>query len=81
MSVAIAQAAHDTLVAMFPSQRPSFDQEISAELAAQPTNHCHTFGLDLGHRAAPPILAVTLNSGTDPPTPPARPSLFTCHEP
>ena len=37
MDAAIAQAAHDTLVALFPSQRAQFDQLLAADLATSRT--------------------------------------------
>lgn len=64
MSAAIAQAAHDTLVALFPSQQPSFDQQLAAELSQMPNNRPKSDGIDLGHRAAVAILARRTGDGS-----------------
>jgi len=55
MSAAIAQAAHDTLVAMFPSQKPSFDQLLNEDLNLI-TDFGKAGGIALGKRAAKAIL-------------------------
>ncbi len=64
MPAAIAQAAHDTLVALFPSQRPSFDEELGIELADLPNDRGRLYGIDLGRRAAAAILAARYNDGS-----------------
>jgi hypothetical protein len=53
---AIAQAAHDTLIAMFPSQAASFAAELAADLAKIPNSKAKQNGIDLGRRAALAIL-------------------------
>jgi len=66
LDAAIAQAAHDTLVAMFPSQAPSFDQLLVEDLAQalprlpQP----RADGVAAGKRAAAAILAMRKNDGS-----------------
>ena len=62
MNAAIAQAARDTLVAMFPSQQSTVDQSLAAELAAMPNDRPKAYGVDLGHRAA---LAIFADAGSD----------------
>jgi hypothetical protein len=64
MTAAIAQAARDTLVALFPSQRSAFDQTLSTELAPIQSNRAKSDGIDLGHRAAAAILALRNNDGS-----------------
>jgi hypothetical protein len=64
MDAAIAQAAHDTLVALFPSQRTTFDQVLATELAQMPNNRPKADGIDLGHRAAAAILAQRTSDGS-----------------
>lgn len=60
---AVAQAAHDTLVALFPSQRGTFDQALAHDLSrlrgpsVQP-------GIQLGQRAAAAVLAMRANDGS-----------------
>jgi hypothetical protein len=58
---AIAQAAHDTLVAMFPSQAPAFDQELAEDLDDIPGGFAKQNGIRLGQRAAAAILALRSN--------------------
>jgi PAP2 superfamily protein len=63
MQAAIAQAAHDTLVALFPSQAPSFDALLATDLAEIPNSQPKARGVDLGHRAAVAILTMRANDG------------------
>src|SRR6266513_4287455 len=48
---ALAQAAHDTLVALFRSQKPIFDQALAEDLARVTNGQQRANGIDLGHRA------------------------------
>jgi PAP2 superfamily len=64
MDAAIAQAAHDTLVAMFPSQRAHCDQLLSEELARIRRGPAKEQGIRVGRRAARTILARTKNDGS-----------------
>jgi hypothetical protein len=64
MNAAIAQAAHDTLVALFPSQTPSFDEELGEDLGRIPDGPWKTKGISLGQRAAAAILALRANDGS-----------------
>ena len=54
---AIAQAAHDTLAALFPSQKPSFDQRLAEDLALIPNGQLKISGIAIGKAAAAAILA------------------------
>jgi PAP2 superfamily len=65
MEVAIAQAAHDTLVAMFPSQSPRFDAFLAEDLdlVASLTREQQR-GIALGKRAAEAILALRKDDGS-----------------
>ncbi len=54
---AVAQAAHDTLAAMFPSQKASFDSLLAEDLNELPNNRAKTNGIALGRTAAFSILA------------------------
>ncbi|HEU4429257.1 MAG TPA: phosphatase PAP2 family protein [Myxococcota bacterium] len=60
---AIAQAAHDTLVALYPSQRASFDAVLASELARVRLAFARKRGVDVGRRAAAAILARRANDG------------------
>ena len=61
---AIAQAAHDTLLVMFPSQRAAFDQELSNDLGQIPGGRAKVNGIRLGRQAAAAILGLKENDGS-----------------
>jgi PAP2 superfamily len=69
MESAIAQAAHDTLCAMFPSQIPTFNQLLTEELSDIPDSNPKTRGIQIGHDAAVAILALRSNDGSQHPEP------------
>ncbi len=60
IDAAIAQAAHDTLAALFPSQRAALDALLADDLAqiTVPDAAALANGVDLGRRAAAAILAM-----------------------
>ena len=64
MDAAVAQAAHDTLVALFPSQAASFDARLAEDLDQIPDGPARTDGIDLGRRAAAAILALRADDGS-----------------
>jgi hypothetical protein len=64
MDAAIAQATHDTLVQLFPSQAASFDQQLTQDLNNIPAGRAKDNGIDLGHRAAAAILAMRAADGS-----------------
>src|SRR5438132_2710956 len=55
MNCAIAQAAHDTLCALFPSQTPGFDQFLANELNLAPNGRPKVNGIMLGQHCASKI--------------------------
>jgi len=61
---AIAQAAHDTLVALYPSQKPTFDALLAEDLALIQDKQALRRGTALGSRAAAAILALRDNDGS-----------------
>lgn len=61
---AIAQSAHDTLIAVFPSQTAAFDEELAEDLSNIPSSQAKTRGIALGHQAAAAILAMRSNDGS-----------------
>src|SRR5499433_356454 len=61
---AVAQAAHDTLVALFPSQRASFDEHLDDDLRGIPERVSRTRGIALGQEAAAAILAMRATDGS-----------------
>jgi hypothetical protein len=64
LPAAIAQAAHDTLVVVFPSQKAAFDQALADDLSQVIAGSAKTDGIDLGHRAADAILSSRANDGS-----------------
>jgi len=66
---AIAQSAHDTLAALFPSQKPAFDQRLAEDLAAIPAGQPKTNGVKVGQKAADAILTLRTNDGSQIPEP------------
>ncbi len=69
MQAAIAQAAHDTLVALFASQAASFDAQLAADLARLAHGRPKEEGIALGRRAAAAILADRAHDGAQHPEP------------
>ena len=69
VDAAIAQAARDTLAALFPSQTATFDGYLAEDLAAIHNAHQKANGIDLGQRTATAILAMRLNDGSQIPDP------------
>jgi hypothetical protein len=90
---AAAQAAHDTLVALYPAEAGTLDRQLAADLAAVPDRRARTHGVQVGALAAtlvladraddgsaatPPLLAPGTDPGDYRPTPPAfAPAVFT----
>ena len=64
MEAAIAQAAHDTLVELFPSQTNSFDARLAEDLSKIHNGRAKKDGIDLGHQAAVAILTLRANDGS-----------------
>jgi hypothetical protein len=63
MNVAIAQAAHDTLVVLFPSQKASFDELLAEDLSQVSDGRGKSDAITLGRRAAKAILAARAGDG------------------
>ena len=62
---AIAQAAHDTLAALYPRQTGRFDNWLTADLARLPAGRAKFNGIDIGRRAAAAILALRANDDAE----------------
>jgi hypothetical protein len=62
---AIAQAAHDTLVALYPRQAARLDADLKADLARLPEGRPKLNGIDIGRRAAVAILELRANDGSN----------------
>jgi vanadium-dependent haloperoxidase-like protein len=66
---AVAQAAHDTLVALWPSQAAAFDQKLAQDLALIADGPLKSSGIVFGQRAANAILARCSDDGSQHPEP------------
>jgi hypothetical protein len=62
---AAAQAAHDALVGLFPTQATTLDLELKASLQTIPDGDAKTAGIQVGQAAAQNILAARANDGSD----------------
>ena len=81
MQVGVAQAAHDTLAALFPSQAAAFDTVLAEELAGISEGRLKTNGIALGKRAASAILAARTNDGSQRPEPRVGVEFLTSNDP
>jgi hypothetical protein len=61
---AIAQSAHDTVAALFPSQAATMDAYLAADVAALGTSREVRDGLALGRRCAATVLALRAHDGS-----------------
>jgi hypothetical protein len=61
LEAAVAQAGHDTLAALFPSQAATFDALLAEDLENVRDGHAQDRGVDVGKRAAAAILALRAN--------------------
>jgi PAP2 superfamily len=64
MEAAIAQAACDTLVAVFPSQSASFGQLLAEDLSQIRDGRAKAEGIELGRQAAAAVLALRAEDGS-----------------
>src|SRR5262245_16617037 len=62
---AVAQAAHDTLSTLFPSQAASFDEALARDLALLPSRGETARGIALGRQVAKRILALRADDGSE----------------
>ena len=69
MRAAIAQAAHDTLAALYPSQRASFDDQLEEDIGRVPDRTARARGISLGQEAAAAILVRRATDGSQQPEP------------
>jgi PAP2 superfamily len=65
MDAAIALAAHDTLAALYPSQKPICDRLLAEDLALIPNSPAKTAGMILGRAVAAVILLRARNDGSN----------------
>ena len=64
MEAAVASAAHDALVAMYPSQAEAMNEEMAEDLVGLPNGPAKTAGIRLGQRAAALIIQSHTNDGS-----------------
>ena len=65
MDAAVAQAAHDTLVELYPAQKDDFDEFLARRLESEfHDGQAKTNGIDLGRSAAMAILALRADDGS-----------------
>src|SRR5256714_13858509 len=81
LDAAVAQAAHDTLAALYPSQSPAFDSLLADDLAKVSNKNERVNGISLGQRAAAAILALRTNDGSQIPEPVMGMNYFTSDQP
>ena len=77
LDAAVAQAAHDTLVALYPSQAAAFSSELANDLAQIKNTNAKANGIDLGQRSAAAILAMRTHDGSEFPEPAVGVDYFT----
>jgi hypothetical protein len=65
LDAAVAQAAHDTIVELYPSQRASFDAALAADLAAIPDGRAKSDGIAVGRTAAVTCLDARTGDGSE----------------
>lgn len=81
VEAAIALAAHDTLIALFPSQRADLDEALVEDLGAIRDGRAKANGIKLGRLAAAAILARRANDGARHPEPRLDVGFITSDEP
>ncbi|HXG49458.1 MAG TPA: phosphatase PAP2 family protein [Methylomirabilota bacterium] len=64
LDAAVAKAAHDTLVVLFPAQAANFDAWLAVDLAQIRNKKAKANGVLVGKRAAEAILALRANDGS-----------------
>jgi hypothetical protein len=81
MTAAVAQAAHDALAALFPSQRATFDGLLAEDLRQIRDGRAKASGIHFGRRAAAAILALRANDGSQHTEPRVGVDFITSNEP
>ncbi len=62
---ALAQAIHDALVSLVPSQQSTLDSDLAATLASLPSGKAKNRGIEVGKAQAANVLAQRGNDGLD----------------
>jgi len=64
---AVAQAAHDTLVSLFPSQKAAFDEDLAEDLLRVNSDKQKSNGIAFGKQIAAAILVSRVSDGSEKP--------------
>jgi len=64
---AVAQAAHDTLVSLFPSQKAAFDEDLAEDLLRVNSDKQKSNGIAFGKQIAAAILTSRISDGSEKP--------------
>jgi PAP2 superfamily len=78
---AVAQAAHDTLVSLYPSQKAAFDQDLADDLLGIPGEPPKNNGIAFGKQVAAAVLATRVGDGAEIPEPRLGIDYFTSNLP
>jgi PAP2 superfamily len=81
VDAAIAQAAHDALIAVYPSQRPRLDILLAEDLGHIGNPHAKASGILLGQQAAAAILAMRADDGSQRAEPKVGSEFITSNQP
>jgi PAP2 superfamily len=81
LDAAVAQAAHDTLSALYPSQAAKFDSFLTNDLASIRNKNQRANGVSLGSRTANAILELRNGEGSQIPEPTLGTTWFTSDQP
>ena len=81
LDAAVAQAAHDTLSALYPSQAAKFDSLLANDLANMKNKNERANGISLGQQAAAAILTMRTNDGAQIPEPHWGADYFASNDP
>jgi len=80
-AAAVAQAAHDTLVSLYPSQKAAFDQDLADDLLGIPGEPPKNIGIAFGKQVAAAVLATRVGDGAEIPEPHLGVDFFTSNLP
>src|SRR5213595_1125084 len=81
LDAAVAQAAHDTLAALYPSQASAFDSLLADDLAKVSNKNERANGVSLGQGADFAILSMRTNDGAQVPEPHWGADYFASNDP
>jgi hypothetical protein len=80
-AAAVAQAAHDTLVSLYPSQKAAFDQDLADDVLGIPGEPPKNNGIAFGKQIAAAVLVTRVGDGAEIPEPRLGIDYFTSNLP